>query len=82
MTPGDFVRVTRGGWAGCIGVVLALVDGGYDVRLTSTGQVRWFGEDELRREKRTSELRAEARERLQSGESRKSLRERLRGAAA
>lgn len=65
MTTNDFVRVVHGWFLGCTGVVVAAVDGGYDVRMTATGLVRWFGEDELRRDKRTSELRAEARERIQ-----------------
>lgn len=82
MTTNDFVRVVHGWFLGCTGVIVAAVDGGYDVRMTATGLVRWFGEDELRREKRTSELRAEARERIQSGVPVRGIRERLKGAAA
>lgn len=59
MTTNDFVRVVHGWFLGCTGVVVAAVDGGYDVRLTSTGVVRWFGEDELVPESRTSEVRKE-----------------------
>lgn len=87
MTAGDFVRVTSPAYQGCTGVIVAAVDGGYDVRMTATGLVRWFGEDELRREKRTSEIQAEAlraaaRERIQSGVPVRGIRERLKGAAA
>jgi hypothetical protein len=59
MNDGDFVRISHGCYEGCTGVIVAALDGGYHVRMTSTGLVRWFGEDELMREKRTSELLAE-----------------------
>lgn len=86
MTAGDFVRIQQPSpFAGMSGTLVGLCIGDEStwwVRLTSTGQHVAVAASDLRRDKRTSELRAEARERIQSGVPVRGIRERLKGAAA